>query len=82
MISNKAVDCLVILLFIVGLGSASDMYSSVAELERLYLKEQQVGQRLEKFLDLVKKQMTTVDQYVKPNHSLKIQTNDERITGI
>ncbi len=63
---KNTVDFLVIFLLIVDMASASEVYSSIAELERLYLKEQQVGQRLEKYLDLVKKQMTTVDQYVMP----------------
>lgn len=44
--------------------STSDMYSSVAELERLYVKEQQVGQRLEHFLLLIKQQTEAIDQYI------------------
>lgn len=41
---------------------ASDMYSSIAELERLYLQEQQVSQRLEKYLNLVKKQTAVIEE--------------------
>lgn len=54
---------LVIILLIVCSANASDMYSSIAELERLYLKEQQVNQRLEEYLNIIKKQTTIVDQY-------------------
>jgi hypothetical protein len=59
------VSRLLILLLIGGMAFASDTYSSVAELEQLYFKEQQVGQRLESLLDLIMKQTTAIDQYVK-----------------
>jgi hypothetical protein len=62
---NCFVSLLVILLLIGDTAFASDMYSSVAELERLYLKEQQAGLRLESLLDLIKRQTTAIDQYVK-----------------
>lgn len=62
---NCFVSRLVILLLIGDMALASDMYSSVAELERLYLKEQQAGLKLESLLDLIKKQTTAIDQYVK-----------------
>lgn len=58
------VPWLVIFMLMADIVSTSDMYSSVAELERLYLKEQQVGQRLENFLDLIKTQTAAIDQCV------------------
>ncbi|XP_046639382.1 prolyl 4-hydroxylase subunit alpha-1-like [Daphnia pulicaria] len=57
---------------------ASDMYSSVAELERLYLKEQQAGLKLESLLDLIKKQTTAIDQYLSELREIRSANLDSR----
>ena len=41
---------------------ASDMYSSVAQLGNVYLVEEQVANKLEEYLNVVKSQTDIVDQ--------------------
>ncbi len=56
---------LVLLLLVTTFGgresAASDMFSSVAELEQLYLKEQHVARHLATFLTMAKKQVNLVE---------------------
>lgn len=54
-----------IFLLTVDMASATDMFSSIAELERLHEGEQQVAHKLEQYLNLVKKQTDVVERYNK-----------------
>ncbi|XP_032793189.2 prolyl 4-hydroxylase subunit alpha-1 [Daphnia magna] len=73
-----SVSWLVIFTLMLDVVSTSDMYSSVAELERLYVKEQQVGQRLEHFLLLIKQQTEAIDHYLTELREIRSANLDSR----
>jgi hypothetical protein len=52
----------VTLAFTVAICTASDMFSSVAQLEEMYHKEQEISVKLRMFVDNVKKQVGVVDK--------------------